>query len=88
MNCTRIRRTKLNEIADLLRRGDRFLISTHVNPDGDALGSQIALYSLLRDMGKSVEAVNTDPVPRIYRFLPLCDVIRLHERGRSYRPNT
>jgi len=57
-----------------------------VNPDGDALGSQIALYSLLRDMGKSVEAVNTDPVPRIYRFLPLCDVIRLHERGRSYRP--
>ncbi|MCD6505435.1 bifunctional oligoribonuclease/PAP phosphatase NrnA [Candidatus Poribacteria bacterium] len=86
MNCTRTPRTNLNEIADLLRRGDRFLISTHVNPDGDALGSQLALYSLLRDMGKSVDAVNTDPVPRIYRFLPFSGIIQRHEKGRSYRP--
>jgi phosphoesterase RecJ-like protein len=46
------------------------LISVHKNPDGDALGSQLALMLALETMGKSVTAHNLDPVPEIYRFLP------------------
>ncbi len=51
------------------------LISVHKNPDGDALGSQIALMLALEKMGKTVTAHNLDPVPDIYRFLPHQDRI-------------
>ena len=46
------------------------LISVHKSPDGDALGSQLALRLALEQMGKTVTAHNLDPVPEIYRFLP------------------
>ena len=46
------------------------LISVHKSPDGDALGSQLALMLALEKMGKTVTAHNLDPVPEIYRFLP------------------
>jgi phosphoesterase RecJ-like protein len=52
------------------------LISVHKNPDGDALGSQLALMLGLGKMGKSVTAHNLDPVPEIYRFLPHADRIK------------
>ncbi len=44
---------------------------SHINPDGDALGSSLALYPILRDMGKKVTVVNvTTPLPVRYDFLP------------------
>lgn len=46
------------------------LISVHKSPDGDALGSQLALMLALEKMGKAVTVHNLDPVPEIYRFLP------------------
>jgi phosphoesterase RecJ-like protein len=46
------------------------LLSVHKNPDGDALGSQLALLLALERAGKTVRAHNLDPVPFIYRFLP------------------
>ncbi|MCZ6681119.1 MAG: bifunctional oligoribonuclease/PAP phosphatase NrnA [Candidatus Poribacteria bacterium] len=52
-----------------------FALSTHINPDGDALGAELALYSFLKDLGKQVKIVNTDATPRIYQFLPFCDEI-------------
>lgn len=52
-----------------------FALSTHVNPDGDALGSELALYSFLKDLGKQVKIFNTDAAPRNYRFLPFYDAI-------------
>ncbi len=52
------------------------LISVHKNPDGDALGSQLALMLSLEKMGKSVTAHNLDPVPEIYRFLPHADRVK------------
>jgi len=50
-------------------RGKRFLITTHVNPDGDGLGSQLALARVLRRLGKEVTLVNSDPVARRFLFL-------------------
>ncbi|MEI6084025.1 MAG: bifunctional oligoribonuclease/PAP phosphatase NrnA [Verrucomicrobiota bacterium] len=58
------------EIADIIRREKSFLILTHYRPDGDAIGSQLALVLLLRDLGKTVEAWNDDDVPAKFHFLP------------------
>lgn len=46
-----------------------FVISTHINPDGDAIGSQMALYFILKRLGKSAALINQDPVPANCRFL-------------------
>ena len=58
-----------NKVKSLIRRSKSFLITTHVFPDGDAVGSQLALAQALRKMGKRVLVVNEHPVPKIYRFV-------------------
>src|SRR5437867_2135732 len=60
----------IERIAGLLRSETTFLILTHYRPDGDAIGSQLALTLLLKDLGKHVEAWNDDEVPAKFRFLP------------------
>ncbi|RII27270.1 MAG: DHH family phosphoesterase [Geobacter sp.] len=52
-----------------------FLITTHENPDGDAVGSSLALANYLRRLGKDVTVHYCDPVPDIYRFLPQSDTV-------------
>lgn len=57
-------------ILALLRGGGRFLVTSHVNPDGDSIASQCALRLLLGSLGARADIVNAHPVPRVYRFLP------------------
>ena len=64
------------QIADLLRTENAFLVLTHYRPDGDAVGSQLALAILLKNLGKQVEAWNDDEVPAKFRFLPNSDLVR------------
>ena len=69
----------MSEPADIiaaLRNCNRLLISVHKNPDGDALGSQLALMLALEKSNKTVVAQNIDPVPEIYRFLPASSRIK------------
>ena len=54
---------------ELVRRHQRFLLMTHVRPDGDALGSELALAAGLRQHGKTVRTVIASPMPPRYRFL-------------------
>ena len=49
------------------------LIATHVNPDGDAIGSSLALAETLEKLGKRVVLYDRDPVPYMFTFLPLAD---------------
>jgi phosphoesterase RecJ-like protein len=49
------------------------LIATHVNPDGDAIGSSLALAETLEKQGKRVVLYDRDPVPYMFTFLPLAD---------------
>jgi phosphoesterase RecJ-like protein len=56
-------------LADLIETHDRFLVTTHVRPDGDALGSEVAMAGLLRQKGKDVRVVNASPTPPRYDFL-------------------
>ncbi len=60
----------VEEIATALRGHERFIILSHIRPDGDAIGSTIALGSMLEEMGKSVVYVNEDGVPESLAFLP------------------
>ena len=64
----------MGEILEVLKEYETFLISSHINPDGDAIGSQLAFYSFLSYLGKKVSVVNSDPVPYAYSFLPNAEV--------------
>jgi len=59
-----------SQIAGVLQSEGRFLITSHVDLDGDNIGSQLALLSLLESLGKKVEVIDPGPVPERYRFLP------------------
>jgi phosphoesterase RecJ-like protein len=65
----------LNRISELIGRGRDFLITSHERLDGDALGSELALYHLLKAMGKQATVYNQDATPENYRFLPGSDTI-------------
>ncbi len=56
-------------LRDLIETHDRFLVTTHVRPDGDALGSEVGMAGLLRQKGKDVRVVNSSPMPPRYDFL-------------------
>jgi bifunctional oligoribonuclease and PAP phosphatase NrnA len=66
----------LNEIVEVLRNGERFLVCSHSRPDGDAVGSVLAMGMLLEQMGKHADLVTSDGVPAIYRGLPGARSIR------------
>ncbi len=65
----------LAEIADSLRKAQRFLLTTHVGPDGDALGSAVALTLGLRNLGKEARAVTAQEIPTRYASLLPAGVI-------------
>jgi phosphoesterase RecJ-like protein len=62
--------TILRRIAEEIRSHDCFLVSSHVNPEGDAIGSILALGLVLKGLGKRVEILNQDPTPEVLSFLP------------------
>jgi len=65
----------IDTILNVIANHNSFVISTHVKPDGDALGSQFGLYSFLKDLGKHVWVVNDEPVPAMYSFFPFSDIV-------------
>jgi bifunctional oligoribonuclease and PAP phosphatase NrnA len=69
--------TDLELVADEIRAGDRFLLTTHENPDGDALGSLLAMHQILGVLGKDslmFLGAKEFPLPVEYRFLQLEEV--------------
>lgn len=60
---------EIQEIAKLIQEKESFLVTSHRNVDGDAYGATIALFLLLKKLGKQVEAVNELPIPPLYHFL-------------------
>jgi len=65
-----------SELAEAIRSHDTFLLLSHVRPDGDAIGSQLALGHALEEMGKTVYYVNEDGLPDNLTFLPKSDKIQ------------
>ena len=83
-------KASLAEIIAAVRGADSFLIMSHPNPDGDAVGSTLGVYHLLRALGKKeIVCMNDDPIPRIYSWLPGADVIvRSAERSSRVPAST
>ena len=77
-------RGDLSAICRVLREKDRFLIASHENPEGDAIGSELALALALRKMGKTATVLNADPVPANLLFLPGAGTVVFEEDGSKY----
>jgi phosphoesterase RecJ-like protein len=63
-------KTPPETLLTLIRQGNRFLLSSHVSPDGDAVGSELGLARVLRKLGKGAVVWNADAMPPIYEPLP------------------
>jgi bifunctional oligoribonuclease and PAP phosphatase NrnA len=61
---------RMAAILEALGRGNRFLICSHARPDGDAVGSMLALGMVLEQMGKQADLVTADRIPEHYRWMP------------------
>jgi phosphoesterase RecJ-like protein len=65
-----------NLLYQILKENDSFLISTHVNPDADAIGSEIAFYLILKKLGKQAYIINHSSTPYFLEFLDTEKVIK------------
>lgn len=65
----------MRQVLEQIRQRQEFLLTSHARPDGDAIGSVLALAGILHKMGKRAEVVMSDPVPVIYKPLPYADTI-------------
>lgn len=70
----------LAAVARAIRDRQSFVLTSHARPDGDAIGSQIALGLALESLGKTVRFVNRDAAPQPYRHFPAVDRIETTER--------
>ncbi|GGK13406.1 phosphoesterase RecJ-like protein [Caldalkalibacillus thermarum] len=76
----------LAEASRFIKTNDHFLVISHVNPDGDATGSVLAVAHLLRHLGKSFTLVNEGPSPQRFSFLKGFDgIINLAEQPVNHR---
>jgi bifunctional oligoribonuclease and PAP phosphatase NrnA len=68
----------LAAVAEALRSHDRFIVTTHENPDGDALGSLIAMTFALRELGKAATMYlfGEVPIPKEYEFMDFTGLVR------------
>src|SRR5881275_1840444 len=75
---TTTQKADLDTVVEALRSHDRFIVTTHENPDGDALGSLLAATLALRQLGKeaSMYLAGHAPLPGEYGFMPLEELRR------------
>jgi phosphoesterase RecJ-like protein len=67
----------VRQIAEEIRQRQRFLLTSHARPDGDSIGSQLAMAFALDSLGKDVRIVNADAAPDHYREFPGVDRIEI-----------
>ncbi|MCS6885270.1 MAG: bifunctional oligoribonuclease/PAP phosphatase NrnA [Acidobacteriota bacterium] len=60
----------LSQVVELIETKNRFCITSHVRPDGDSMGSSLALYWILKSLNKQVDVLMRDGVPQTYSKLP------------------
>ncbi|MFH0795906.1 MAG: DHH family phosphoesterase, partial [Candidatus Omnitrophota bacterium] len=71
---------------EFLKKYRSFLITGHLSPDGDAIGSEIALALFLQETGKKAIIVNDEPVPANYRFLSGSEIIQTIKNFKQRSP--
>ena len=58
-----------NQLSDLISKSHKIILSTHIDPDGDGLGSEVAFYLYLKSINKDVTILNISDTPNKYKFL-------------------
>ena len=66
----------VKEFSEYILREDNFTITCHEAPDGDAIGSEIVLFSILKSMNKKCRIINSDPTEHKYKYMDLDDEIK------------
>ncbi|MCC7202509.1 MAG: bifunctional oligoribonuclease/PAP phosphatase NrnA [Nitrospirae bacterium] len=66
----------IDRIIDTLKNKESFMLTTHMNPEGDAIGSTLALALALSSIGKKVTVNTADPVPGVLMFLPSSEKVQ------------
>jgi phosphoesterase RecJ-like protein len=73
-------RPEIDEIVTAISARQRFVLSSHARPDGDSIGSQLAMAFALRALGKDVAVVNADPAPPPLQAFPGVPDIQIAQR--------
>lgn len=74
----------MDPIIEYMKKSKSAFLVSHIHPDGDAIGSLIALGLALEAMGKTVTMFNVSPIPAVYRFLPAADRIVSEDGDSEY----
>jgi bifunctional oligoribonuclease and PAP phosphatase NrnA len=69
------------KIKERIQAAHRILVTSHIRPDGDAIGSSLALALALVDIGKQVQVVLSDGLPKSFKHLPGSEMIRIRPEG-------
>jgi len=75
---------EIRRLIDIIEKYQDFILFTHINPDGDAIGSILGFYYFLLEIGKKPYIFLNSPIPSFYRFLLKGDVNTISNLDRSY----
>lgn len=79
---------KIKQLKGLLRKSERVVLTCHVRPDGDAIGSTLGLWHLLRALGKEATVVVPDKAPQSLAFLPGFKEIAVYTNHKDFCETT
>ncbi|HMM32384.1 MAG TPA: bifunctional oligoribonuclease/PAP phosphatase NrnA, partial [Clostridia bacterium] len=65
----------IEQAAEFIRKNDGYTLIAHISPDGDTLGSSLALYGILKELKKEAQVVCDNRIPPNYAFLPYANEI-------------
>ncbi len=74
---------KIQQVADILKDVHKIAIVSHFNPDGDAVGSSLALYHYFKNAGYEVTSILPNPFPGFLAWMPLSNEIIVAEKARK-----
>jgi len=75
----------MEKILQHIKTGQRILVVSHAEPDGDCLGSLVALGLALSKLNKAITLLNSSPIPAVYRFLPGVErIVRQVKDAKEY----
>jgi len=75
-----------HKVAEIIEKNQRFALTAHMFPDGDALGAEFALYYHLKAKGKEVHIINNQPALPMFHFLDPISVIEVYNEKRACLP--
>lgn len=78
-----IQPSRIEALAEVIERNEKFVVVAHKNPDGDAVGSSLAMMHYLRSRGKDAQVVLPNPFPDFLKWLPAADEVIIYEQEQE-----